>query len=431
LDTRGRREGAGGHSGHDSAFVLPEYEPAGAYRGPLSSGFHAAEDSRVDMGTRDDVIAVVIDTIALRSPIVSALSSHGFVVAGPSMVPEAALVIAEAIPDLDGQLADLRRRARPDTAILMVLGSASGEAVAHAHKAGAFACLRAPLVHEELLGFVTSAQDSRAARVQAADLARKLDLEAHLASIGRISAGLSHEVSSPLGAASLNMDTVARESRRLVEALKWLAFSPAEELAHRLEITREHIGSFESPEGLAGAIEDTVAAHERLRTLFGTMRDLVGRTREVRREPIALLPLVHEIRKWLTQELKGVEVEVIGEPLLALGDRTLLGQLLHNLTSNAAHAAKSLSAPRIRLHVYSGGSRVIVSVRDNGPGIPLELQERIFEPFFTTRRGNGGTGLGLALCREYALQMRAELSVWSLPGRGACFRVSLPPSVSV
>jgi two-component system sensor histidine kinase HydH len=428
LDTRGRREGG---VAHDSAFALPGYEPPGAPRGPLSSGFHAAEDSRVDIGARDDVISVVVDTAALRSPIVAALSSKGFVVAGPSLVPEAALVIAEASADIDAQLADLRRRARPDSAILMVLGTPSGEAVAKAHKAGAFACLRAPLVQEELLGFVTSAHDSRAARVQAADLARKLDLEAHLASIGRISAGLSHEVSSPLAAATLNMDTVARECRRMVEALKWLAFSPEEELAQRLGVVRDRIGSFESADGLAGAIEDTVAAHERLRTLFGTMRDLVGRTREVRREPIELLPLVAEVRKWLTQELRGIEVEVIGEPLVAVADRTLLGQLLHNLTSNAAYAAKSLSAPRIRLHVYSGGSRVIVSVRDNGPGIPAELQERIFEPFFTTRRGNGGTGLGLALCREYALQMRAELSVWSLPGRGACFRVSLPHRTSL
>lgn len=423
MEPGGRREGA---AAHDSVFALPGYEP-GAPRAPLSSGFHAAEDSRVDIGPRDDVIAVVVDTASLRSPIVSALSNHGFVVAGPSLVPEAALVIAEASADIDVQLVDLRRRARPDSAILMVLGSPSGEAVAKAHKAGAFACLRAPLVQEELLGFVTSAHDSRAARVQAADLARKLDLEAHLASIGRISAGLSHEVSSPLGAAALNMDTVARECKRLVEALKWLVFSPEEELPQRLGAVREHIGSFESPDGLAGAIDDTVAAHERLRALFGTMRDLVGRTREVRREAIELLPLVAEVRKWLTQELRGVEVEVIGEPLVAMADRTLLGQLLHNLTSNAAYAAKSLSAPRIRLHVYSGGSRVIVSVRDNGPGIPVDLQERIFEPFFTTRRGNGGTGLGLALCREYALQMRAELSVWSLPGRGACFRVSLPP----
>jgi len=423
LETDGRRNGA---AAHDSAFALPGDDQVQPCRGPLSSRFHAAEDSRVDLGTQDHVIAVAIDTLGLRSSVLAALSGHGFAVAGANMVPDAALVVAEAAADIDAQLADVRRRARPDTAILMVLGTASGETVARAHKAGAFACLRAPLVQEELLGFVTAAQDSRAARVHAADLARKLDLDAHLASIGRISAGLSHEVSSPLGAASMNMETVARECARLIEALKWLAFSPPEELAERLSITRDHIRTFEAPEGLAGAIEDTVAAHERLRSLFGAMRGLVGRTREVRRDPIELLPMIHEIRKWLMQELRGVEVEVIGEPLVAIADRTLLGHLLHNLTSNAAHAAKSLSAPRIRLHVYSGGPRVIVSVRDNGPGIPLDLQERIFEPFFTTRRGHGGTGLGLALCREYALQMRADLSVWSLPGRGACFRVSLP-----
>jgi signal transduction histidine kinase len=75
--------------------------------------------------------------------------------------------------------------------------------------------------------------------------------------------------------------------------------------------------------------------------------------------------------------------------------------------------------------VYPSGDRVVVSVRDNGPGIDSELQEKIFEPFFTTRRGRGGTGLGLALCREYARQMKATLSVWSAPGLGACFRVAL------
>ena len=66
-----------------------------------------------------------------------------------------------------------------------------------------------------------------------------------------------------------------------------------------------------------------------------------------------------------------------------------------------------------------------MSVRDNGPGIPETMHDKIFEPFFTTRRGRGGTGLGLALCREYARRMGAELSFWSVSGRGACFRVSM------
>jgi signal transduction histidine kinase len=259
----------------------------------------------------------------------------------------------------------------------------------------------------------------------AADLARKLDLESHLASIGRISAGLSHEVSSPLGAATLNMEAVERETGRLLQALRWLVHATPQELPERLEITRRRMSAFEAPDGLAGAIADTIAAHERLRTLFRTLQGLIGRSKRPHLEPIALLPLWEEVRKWLAEELRGVEVETIGDSLRAFADRTLLAQLLQNLVSNAAHAAKTLAAPRVRVHVYARGDRVVVSVRDNGPGIPAELQERIFEPFFTTRRGQGGTGLGLALCREYARQLDAELSLWSALGRGACFRVSL------
>ena len=67
-----------------------------------------------------------------------------------------------------------------------------------------------------------------------------------------------------------------------------------------------------------------------------------------------------------------------------------------------------------------------IRIRDNGPGIAAADLERIFEPFYTTRRDEGGTGLGLALCREYAIQIGADLSVSTAPGRGACFRLRLP-----
>jgi signal transduction histidine kinase len=423
LDARRRREV---HDSYDSGFGLPDFTGGAPPPEPLSSTFRAAADSSVELPITDDVVAVHIRTNALREQVLAALSGRNLTVLGDDVVPHAALVIADANIDVATEMAQLRRRTRPDAAILLVLGTPSGEAVAKAHEAGAFACLRTPLVPEELVGLLTAALHSRAARVQAADLARQLDLESHLASIGRISAGLSHEVGSPLGAAALNMEIVQRECARLVQALKWLAYSPPEEISHRLQIAREHIPFFESPEGLAGAIRDAIAAHERLKELFKTLRGLVGRAHGVRREPVEVLSIVQETRSWLVDELSGVEVEVVGEPVRALADRTLLGQLLHNLVSNAAQAAKTLSAPRIRLHVYARGEHAVVSVRDNGPGIPPELQEKIFEPFFTTRRGKGGIGLGLALCREYALQMRAELSVWSLPGRGACFRVYLP-----
>jgi signal transduction histidine kinase len=423
LDPRTRREVP---DSYDSGFGLPDFTGGAPTPVPLSSTFRAAQDSSGELPVADNVVAIHIRGSALREQVLGALSGRNLAIAGEDVLPHAALVIADASTDVSTEIAQLRRRTRPDAAILVVLGAPSGEAVAQAHEAGAFACLRTPLVPEELVGLLTAALNSRAARVQAADLARQLDLESHLASIGRISAGLSHEVASPLGAAALNLEMVQRESARLVQALKWIAYSPPEELSHRLQIARENIPFFESPEGLAGAIRDAIAAHDRLKELFKTLRGLVGRSHGVRREPVEVLSIVQETRGWLVDELSGVEVEVVGEPIRALADRTLLGQLLHNLVSNAAQAAKSLSAPRIRMHVYSRGAHAVVSVRDNGPGIPPELQEKIFEPFFTTRRGKGGIGLGLALCREYALQMRAELSLWSLPGRGACFRVYLP-----
>ncbi len=412
------------HSGSDSMRALPEAVRDPETPEPVAGG-RSVEDSRTDLRIRDHLVAVSMRTPALQTHVRGSLAQRDVAVGGPELVARAALVVAEAGDDVAAEMADVRRRARADAAVLLVLGSASTEAVAQGLQAGAFACLRPPLVIEELHGLVSVALDSRAARVQAADLARKLDLESHLASIGRFSAGLSHEVSTPLGAATLNMETVRRECARLVQALKWLVQSPPRELPERLAIARQHIAQFESQEGLAGAVDDTVAAHERLRALFATMQGLIGRSREVRAEPVDLMQLLREVRKWLVEELRGVEVEVVGDPLRALADRTMLQQILQNLVANAAQAAKTLAAPRIRLHVYSRGSRVLVSVRDNGPGIPLDMQERIFEPFFTTRRGRGGTGLGLALCREYARQLQAELSVWSLPGRGACFRVSL------
>jgi two-component system C4-dicarboxylate transport sensor histidine kinase DctB len=163
-----------------------------------------------------------------------------------------------------------------------------------------------------------------------------------------------------------------------------------------------------------------------MKTVLHMMRGLIRRVRDARSERVDLKRLIEDTQHVLADELDGVEVEVIADPECALADETLVGQILLNLTTNAAHAAKLLPSPRVRLHSYRSGEFVVASVRDNGPGITSELKEKIFEPFFTTRRTEGGTGLGLAMCREYALQMGAELSLWSVPGRGSCFRLFLP-----
>jgi signal transduction histidine kinase len=118
---------------------------------------------------------------------------------------------------------------------------------------------------------------------------------------------------------------------------------------------------------------------------------------------VDLSAVVRDVRRWAAREPDGIEVQ---ETIVARADPRLLGQIT-------------------RLHVYGSPTTAVLSVRDNGPGIAPEIRDRIFEPFFTTRRGQGGTGLGLALCREYARQMQARITLWTAPGRGSYFRVHM------
>lgn len=125
-------------------------------------------------------------------------------------------------------------------------------------------------------------------------------------------------------------------------------------------------------------------------------------------------------------------VQVINEIPTGLprvrGDEYLLGQVFANLLLNAAHALKDVThEPVVRVCAAEDTDRnIVVSVADNGPGIPPEIMEHLFQPFFTTRRGHGGTGLGLFISREIVRRHKGRLSVKSHPGQGAIFTLTLP-----
>jgi signal transduction histidine kinase len=360
---------------------------------PADGTARVEPDSNNELPAEGRVVALAVGDVALQRELREMLQDGKFVLCGPDAVGSAAAVLVDAEDDAHSRVADLRRLSRSDAAILVVVKTVA--AARGAHAAGAFACLREPLVAEELTGLLSSAVDSHAAKAQAADLARKLDLEAHLASIGRISSGLTHELANPVAAATMNLDAI------------------------RLEVGK--MGTL-SPAAIEGPLENLAASIARIETLLESLRPFVQGAPSALR-PVDLGDVVNQVIRWAEEPLRGVEVERLIQPLEALADPTLILQLILNLTTNAAQAARSLPSPRVRFHVYVSGGRAVLSVRDNGPGIPEELHDKIFEPFFTTRRGRGGTGLGLALCREYARNMGAVLTLWSAPGRGACFRV--------
>jgi len=130
---------------------------------------------------------------------------------------------------------------------------------------------------------------------------------------------------------------------------------------------------------------------------------------------------------WVSGWQRGIDIRVeidAKTPRKVLGDGVRVRQILMNLVGNALRFTDS-GWVAIRLRAAEGG--VTIGVRDTGPGIAVEQQERIFEPFLQANdRTHGGTGLGLSICKRLAAGMGGRISVESAPGAGAAFEVWLP-----
>jgi nitrogen-specific signal transduction histidine kinase/putative methionine-R-sulfoxide reductase with GAF domain len=112
-----------------------------------------------------------------------------------------------------------------------------------------------------------------------------------------------------------------------------------------------------------------------------------------------------------------------------LGNAQQIQQVLLNLIDNAEHACVVAGKPchlQIATETLQRGERVKISVRDNGPGIPEEIQSRIFEPFFTTEPTGERTGLGLTVSRQIIALHGGHIRLESKPGKGSTFFVDLP-----
>ena len=110
------------------------------------------------------------------------------------------------------------------------------------------------------------------------------------------------------------------------------------------------------------------------------------------------------------------------------GDPRQIEQVFNNLVKNAWEALDGHSSPMIRIEVRCDDDPqfMLTTVRDNGPGIPPEIQEKIWISFFTTKGGRGGTGLGLSACMQMVSQNGGKIWLESEPGKGTTFFVTLP-----
>jgi signal transduction histidine kinase len=121
----------------------------------------------------------------------------------------------------------------------------------------------------------------------------------------------------------------------------------------------------------------------------------------------------------------GIKICFIDEPAEIEIDSMRMQRVVLNLITNAAEALAATSDPAIDLHIWVSDSTLFVSVKDNGPGIPPEIQGEIFEPFVTQGKSKG-IGLGMAIVRNIVTAHGGTITFETAPGQGTTFLIRLP-----
>lgn len=240
-----------------------------------------------------------------------------------------------------------------------------------------------------------------------------------LSSLGRLVSGMSHEINNPLNFTygnAVNLEYELEEVEKLIRTV--VPDGSTAELSGRFKEMSDMLRTIKKG---TGRIKDIVVG---LRD-FAVMYD--SETTEININTLVDY-LIGIIR---SQERKNVDIQREAQDLPPV--RGLQGQLSHaimNILRNAVEAAQTGSerTGRGKVVVRTSMERdwIVLSIRDNGPGIPDEIRHKIFEPFFTTKEVGQGTGLGLSISYGIIRNHKGEITFVSDVGLGTEFRIQLP-----
>lgn len=223
----------------------------------------------------------------------------------------------------------------------------------------------------------------------------QLQVSERLAAVGRITAGVAHEVKNPLNSMRLWLEN-------LKEALPPETDGMAQQAVHVLDVEID-----------------------RLDAVVKRFLDF-ARPMEVHLEPTQLADVLHEVMETAQPQMQKANVHVaqlipIGVPE-AFVDRALLKQAVLNLVLNAAEAMPH--GGQLQLTLSRRGEMAEITVGDTGNGIPVENRQKVFQLFFTTRPG--GSGIGLASTFRIVQLHNGSIDFTTEVGRGTTFRIELP-----
>ncbi|NNF58602.1 MAG: hypothetical protein HKN04_10200 [Rhodothermaceae bacterium] len=250
-----------------------------------------------------------------------------------------------------------------------------------------------------------------------------------LASLGRLTAGVAHEIRNPLNFVSnfaeLSDDLFRELEVVVIQSCQSVPPATCAELTNLTADLRHNLAKIQEHSRRADGIVQGMLEHARPGP---GVREVV----ELNRLVADHTTLAHEsfrVRYPDTECRLSLDLDAaVGEVVVAPQE---IGRVVRNLVGNALlalceRAGDDGYAPTLVVRTRRGFSTVTVEVADNGPGIAATVRERIFEPFFTTRPAGQGTGLGLSLAADVAAAHGGMLTVESEEGQGATFTLTLP-----
>jgi len=332
------------------------------------------------------------------------------------------------MPHMDGitLLKEMGRLEVP-APVILITAHGSESVAAQGLRAGAYDYLAKPFEVDDLRKAVRNAAEKQqlleSNRRYLRDLERTLielknsqteRIQAEkMAALGRLVAGVAHEVNSPLGALSSAIDTFGRAYSRITELLDSDRGSAVAEKAASLKSTLEQ------------TLQVAQSACQRMDSLVRTMRRFANLDHApLRRADIR--DCIESTLALMNHELRG-EIRIVKDfgPAANIECYPLeLNQLFTCLLMNSVEAIEGVG--EIRIRTWETNDRVMVRIADSGRGIAREHIQKIFDPGFTTKGVGVGTGLGLPTCQKIVEKHRGTIEIESQPGAGTVVTLSLP-----
>lgn len=245
-----------------------------------------------------------------------------------------------------------------------------------------------------------------------------------MASLGRLVAGVAHELNNPISFVFGNMHALQGYGERIVRYLKavHLQQGSPELTSLRADLRIDRIlGDIDS------LIEGTLEGAERVRDIVQDLRGYSAVQKEQSGE-FELTEVLHTATQWVAKACR-VKPRVqfdLPKSLLIYGRKGLVHQIIVNLVQNAVDVMDQQSKPELYIECHHDREQVLIHIHDNGPGIADADRVKLFDPFFTTKAVGKGTGLGLYISYGLAQELGGVLSADNRSGGGATFTLTLP-----